>query len=107
MVSRAGAIAISELCISGKPSILVPSPNVAEDHQTKNALALSSREAAIFVKDAEASEKLIDTAIALAKNKDEQIKLAANISSMAMHNSAALIAAQVFGLAKNKSNKVL
>jgi UDP-N-acetylglucosamine--N-acetylmuramyl-(pentapeptide) pyrophosphoryl-undecaprenol N-acetylglucosamine transferase len=107
VISRAGAIAISELCISGKPSILVPSPNVAEDHQTKNALALSTREAAIFVKDAEASEKLIETAIALAKNKDEQIKLAANISSMAMHNSAALIAAQVFGLTKNKSNKVL
>ncbi len=107
VISRAGAIAISELCISGKPSILVPSPNVAEDHQTKNALALSTREAAILVKDLEASEKLIDTAIELAKNKKEQIKLSANISAMAMHNSAALIATQVFELSKNKNNKML
>jgi UDP-N-acetylglucosamine--N-acetylmuramyl-(pentapeptide) pyrophosphoryl-undecaprenol N-acetylglucosamine transferase len=107
VVSRAGAIAISELCISGKPSILVPSPNVAEDHQTKNALALSSRKAAILVKDSEAFEKLVGTAIALAENKNEQNKLGTNISTMAMQNSAAIIAGQVFALAKFKSNKVL
>jgi UDP-N-acetylglucosamine--N-acetylmuramyl-(pentapeptide) pyrophosphoryl-undecaprenol N-acetylglucosamine transferase len=107
VISRAGAIAISELCISGKPSILVPSPNVAEDHQTKNALALSSRAAAILVKDSESFEKLVETAIALAENKNEQNKLGTNISTMAMHNSAALIAAGVLELADNKNNKLL
>jgi UDP-N-acetylglucosamine--N-acetylmuramyl-(pentapeptide) pyrophosphoryl-undecaprenol N-acetylglucosamine transferase len=99
VISRAGAIAISELCISGKPSILVPSPNVAEDHQTKNALALSTREAAVLVTDADASEKLIDTVIQLASNPSEQKKLNINISSMAMRNSARIIAEQVFEIA--------
>src|SRR5690554_8135148 len=59
IISRAGAIAISELCIIGKPTILVPSPNVAEDHQTKNAMALVKDEAAVLVKDNEAREKLV------------------------------------------------
>lgn len=99
VVSRAGAIAISELCISGKPTILVPSPNVAEDHQTKNALALSTTGAAILVKDTDAPGILIKTVIELASKTDEQNKLSKNISLMAMRNSAGLIAAQVFEIA--------
>ncbi len=96
VVSRAGAIAISELCISGKPSILVPSPNVAEDHQTRNAMALSTRGAAILIKDSEAREKLIQSIQVLASSLKEQKKLSLNISSMAMHDSARLIAEQIF-----------
>jgi UDP-N-acetylglucosamine--N-acetylmuramyl-(pentapeptide) pyrophosphoryl-undecaprenol N-acetylglucosamine transferase len=100
VVSRAGAIAISELCLTGKPSILVPSPNVAEDHQTKNALALSSRNAAILVKDSEAAGNLISTITALADNLTEQKNLSTNISSMAIRNSARQIAEHIFDLAK-------
>jgi UDP-N-acetylglucosamine--N-acetylmuramyl-(pentapeptide) pyrophosphoryl-undecaprenol N-acetylglucosamine transferase len=99
VVSRAGAIAISELCICGKPSILVPSPNVAEDHQTKNALALSSRKAALLVRDIDAPQDLVKTILALVSNPEEQKILAANISSLAMRNSAAIIAGYVFELA--------
>ena len=99
VVSRAGAIAISELCLTGKPSILVPSPNVAEDHQTKNALALSSRKAAILVKDSEAPTTLVSTITMLASNISEQKTLSSNISSMAIRNSAQQIAEHVFELA--------
>jgi len=104
VVSRAGAIAISELCLSGKPSILVPSPNVAEDHQTKNALALSSRNAAILVKDSDASGNLISTITALSTNITEQKKLSTNISAMAIRNSARQIAEHVFELALKREN---
>lgn len=100
VVSRAGAIAISELCITGKPSILVPSPNVAEDHQTKNALALSTRNAAVLVKDSEAQNDLVNTIITLAKNPEKQKTLSTKISALAMHNSAAIIADHVFELAE-------
>jgi UDP-N-acetylglucosamine--N-acetylmuramyl-(pentapeptide) pyrophosphoryl-undecaprenol N-acetylglucosamine transferase len=99
VVSRAGAIAISELSLTRKPSILVPSPNVAEDHQTKNALALSSRNAAILVKDSDAEANLINTIIALASNPSEQKNLSTNICSMAIRNSARQIADHVFELA--------
>ena len=99
VVSRAGAIAISELCITGKPSILVPSPNVAEDHQTRNALALSTRGAAILVRDSDAAADLIHTITELASNLTEQKKLSTTISSMAMRNSAHQIAEHVFELA--------
>lgn len=87
VVSRAGAGSISELQILGKPCVLVPSPNVAEDHQTKNALALVNREAAVMVADAEASEKLADTAISIAKDKKLLKKMSDNISSMALRDS--------------------
>ncbi|NTW23119.1 MAG: undecaprenyldiphospho-muramoylpentapeptide beta-N-acetylglucosaminyltransferase [Lentimicrobium sp.] len=92
VISRAGAIAISELCITGKPSILVPSPNVAEDHQTKNAMALVSQEAAILVTDAEAPQKLVDTCIALTTDKPGMQKLSRNIAKLAQHESAQRIA---------------
>lgn len=102
VVSRAGAIAISELCITGKPAILVPSPNVAEDHQTKNALALSTREAAILVKDSESQSNLIQEIINLTQNPSLQKKLSENISSLAMRNSAGIIAGLVLELASEK-----
>jgi len=102
VVSRAGAIAISELCITGKPAILVPSPNVAEDHQTKNALALSTREAAILVKDSESQSNLIQEIINLTKNPSRQKKLSDNISALAMRNSARIIAGLVLELASEK-----
>ena len=104
VVSRAGAIAISELCITGKPSILVPSPNVAEDHQTKNAMALSTRNAAILVKDAEAAGSLVNKITELAADHDEQLRLSNNISAMAIRNSAQQIAEYAFTLA-GKSKK--
>lgn len=79
IVSRAGAISISELCIVGKPVILVPSPNVAEDHQTKNALALSEKNAAILVRDAEASEQLIENLLTLSEDEQKRKVLSENI----------------------------
>lgn len=104
VVSRAGAIAISELCITGKASILVPSPNVAEDHQTKNAMALSTREAAILVKDPEAATILVSKIIELAADPAEQLRLSTHISAMAIRNSAQQIAEYAFMLA-GKSKK--
>jgi len=105
VVSRAGAIAISELSNAGKPSILVPSPNVAEDHQTKNALALSSRNAAISIKDSAAQSDLIDTIIKLSSDENLQKTLRSNIKAMAMSNSADRIAEQVFELIANSPNR--
>ncbi|MGB0933257.1 MAG: undecaprenyldiphospho-muramoylpentapeptide beta-N-acetylglucosaminyltransferase [Lishizhenia sp.] len=83
VVSRAGAISVSELCLVGKPTILVPSPNVAEDHQTHNAMALVNKDAAILVKDNVAEKELVSTLISLVENKEEQKKLASNITQLA------------------------
>lgn len=82
VVSRAGALSISELCLVGKPVIFVPSPNVAEDHQTKNAQALTQKEAALLVKDVEAKEFLVSTALDLLKNNEKKGVLAANIKAL-------------------------
>jgi len=98
VVSRSGAGTISELCLVKKPSILVPSPYVAEDHQTKNALALVKNKAAILIKDAEAREILIEKAIDLAKNDILLNELSENISKMAIHNSDKLIAEEILKL---------
>ena len=84
VISRAGAGTISELCIIGKPAILVPSPNVAEDHQTKNAMALVEKEAAIMLKDNEIDLKLFPITLRLVKDEDRCKIMAANIKSMAM-----------------------
>ncbi len=100
IISRAGAGSISEFCLLGKPVILVPSPNVAEDHQTKNALALVSNDAAIYVKDAEAVDKLMKTAIETVKDDERLKELSENISKMAFHNSADMIADEVIKLAE-------
>ena len=99
VVSRAGASSISEFCLIGKPVILVPSPNVAEDHQTKNAMALVNRQAAICIKDAEATDKLIETAMTTVNNPDTLASLSENILKLALPNSADIIAQEVIKLA--------
>ena len=88
VVSRAGATTISELCLLGKPSILVPSPNVAEDHQTCNAKALSTRNAAVLVTDIDARNRLVDEALALIKDKQRQNDMSANVKQLAAPHSA-------------------
>jgi UDP-N-acetylglucosamine--N-acetylmuramyl-(pentapeptide) pyrophosphoryl-undecaprenol N-acetylglucosamine transferase len=102
VISRAGALTIAELAQVKKPVILVPSPNVAEDHQTKNAMALVEREAAILVKDNEARAVLIDECLALMKNEAKQIQLKNNISSFAMPDAAERIVNEVLRLIENK-----
>ncbi len=99
IVSRAGAGTISELCLVGKPVILVPSPNVAEDHQTRNALALTYRNAAIMLKDNEAVKRLVGEAIKLVSNSEEKASLSANILKMADRDADARIANEVIKLA--------
>lgn len=99
VISRAGASSISELCLLGKASILVPSPNVAEDHQTKNARALSDRNAAVFVPDASASKTLVEEAIALVSDPAAITSLEVEVSKLALPDSADLIADEVLKLA--------
>jgi UDP-N-acetylglucosamine--N-acetylmuramyl-(pentapeptide) pyrophosphoryl-undecaprenol N-acetylglucosamine transferase len=98
VISRAGAISISELCVVAKPLILVPSPNVAEDHQTRNAMALVNRQAALLVKDAEAKELLADTAIRLVGDEAACGKLISNISGMGVPDADEKIAGVVLSL---------
>lgn len=100
VVSRAGASSISELCLLGKPSILVPSPNVAEDHQTKNARALSNRGAAIFVSDAEAPDKLMETALNTLQDAELLKSLGEEARKLAKPNAASDIADEVMALVK-------
>lgn len=88
VVSRSGALAVSELCIAHKPSILVPSPNVAEDHQTKNAMALVKKNAAVMVQDKEAKEKLVDEALKLLFDEARAKQLSENIALLAKPNAA-------------------
>ena len=99
VISRAGASSISEFCLIGKPVILVPSPNVAEDHQTKNAMALVKREAALYVSDADAPEKLINLAIETVSDEAKLESLRENVQKMALPNSAEIIAKEVIKLA--------
>ena len=100
VISRAGAGSISEFCLLHKPVILVPSPNVAEDHQTKNALALVDKDAAIYVKDAEAEEKLLPAALDTVKDSDKLKELSNNIARLALPDSATVIAKEVLKLIK-------
>ena len=100
VISRAGASSISELCLLGKASILVPSPNVAEDHQTHNAMALVRRDAAVLVKDVEAHSLLVPTALQLIADDAQLANLQHNILTLALPDSANLIAQQVIQLAK-------
>ena len=100
VISRAGASSISELCLLGKPSILVPSPNVAEDHQTHNAMALVNKQAAVLVKDVEAHEKMVQTALQLIQNQKVLQDLQTNILTLSLPDSAKLIAQEVITLAK-------
>ena len=100
VVSRAGAGSISEFCLLGKPVILVPSPNVAEDHQTKNAMALVQKDAALYVPDAEAPDNLLPTAISTVKNNKKLQALSQNILRLARPNAASDIADEVIRLAE-------
>jgi UDP-N-acetylglucosamine--N-acetylmuramyl-(pentapeptide) pyrophosphoryl-undecaprenol N-acetylglucosamine transferase len=100
IVSRAGAGTISELCIVGKPAVLIPSPNVAEDHQTKNAMALVNRNAAIMIKDEEAEIKLIATVVELINNKSLAAELSNNISTLAMPEASQQIADKIISIVK-------
>lgn len=99
IIARAGAGTIAELCVVAKPTILVPSPNVAEDHQTKNAQALVNKTAALMVSDAEAPQKLIDTALDLLNNQQQSEMLCANLKEMAILDADDVIAREVLRLA--------
>jgi UDP-N-acetylglucosamine--N-acetylmuramyl-(pentapeptide) pyrophosphoryl-undecaprenol N-acetylglucosamine transferase len=105
VISRAGASSISELCLAAKPAILVPSPNVAEDHQTRNAMALVNKEAAIMIADEKAKDELVSRVLELAENKELQKKLSFNISKLALHNSAENIAKTIIEIAKERKGK--
>ncbi|MBS1647276.1 MAG: undecaprenyldiphospho-muramoylpentapeptide beta-N-acetylglucosaminyltransferase [Bacteroidetes bacterium] len=95
VISRAGASSVSELQIVGKPCVLVPSPNVAEDHQTKNAMALVNKQAALLVKDADASSLLIKESLALLFDEKKQEQLKQNISKMALPHAAHTIVQEI------------
>ncbi len=99
VISRAGASSISEFCLIGKPVILVPSPNVAEDHQTKNAMALVNKDAALFVKDAEAPQLLMKKAVETVQDEGKLASLSENILKLGFKNSADIIADEVIKLA--------
>jgi len=106
VVSRAGAIAISEICAVGKPCILVPSPNVAEDHQTKNAMALAGKNAALMVADKDAIHELGAKVIELADDENLQNMLRENILKMAYQDAASTIASEVIAIiGKTKNTK--
>jgi UDP-N-acetylglucosamine--N-acetylmuramyl-(pentapeptide) pyrophosphoryl-undecaprenol N-acetylglucosamine transferase len=100
VIGRAGALTISEMCLVGKPSILVPSPNVAEDHQTKNALALVEKQAALMVKDVEVKERLLWTALEVLENQELAKRLSENIRQLAKPNAAVAIAKEILKLVK-------
>lgn len=99
IVSRSGAGTISELCHVGKPVVLVPSPNVAEDHQTRNAMALVNEEAAVMLRDEQVSADLAYTVVRLARDSEQRARLSANIKSLALKDSASIIASEVLRLA--------
>jgi len=99
IISRAGAGTIAELCMVKKPVILVPSPNVAEDHQTKNALALVEDNAAAFIADRDAEAKLVDKVLELLKDKSAQKVLGHNIGKLAMPDADEVIAKEVMRIA--------
>jgi UDP-N-acetylglucosamine--N-acetylmuramyl-(pentapeptide) pyrophosphoryl-undecaprenol N-acetylglucosamine transferase len=100
VISRSGAIAVSELCIAKKPCILVPSPNVAEDHQTKNAMALASKDAAIMVKDKDAGESLVETALKLIFDEQRAHKLSERIAMLAKPQATEDIVTEIESLLK-------
>ena len=102
VISRAGASSVSELCLVKKPCILIPSPNVAEDHQTKNAMALVTHNAAVIIKDAESREKLCVQTIALINDSEQCFKLSENIGKLAFKDSATVIANEVLSLINRK-----
>jgi len=105
IVSRAGAIAISELCLAGKPVVLMPLPWAAEDHQTKNAEALVRKNAAFMIKDSEANEKLVPVVLALLKDEQKQNEMSKNIKRLAKPNATREIVDEIFSILKKQSKK--
>ncbi|MEI9920752.1 MAG: undecaprenyldiphospho-muramoylpentapeptide beta-N-acetylglucosaminyltransferase [Bacteroidota bacterium] len=95
VISRAGALSISELCLAKKPAILVPSPNVSEDHQTQNAMALVKQDAAVMIRDNEAREKLINEALSLLNDTDRCARLSNNIAAMGKPDAALNIVKEI------------
>ena len=95
IISRAGAISVSELTLIGKPVILVPSPNVSDDHQTSNAMALVNKNAAVLIKDDKAINSLFHKAIELLTNQDKASQLASNCLSLGIPNAAELIVNEI------------
>ena len=100
VISRAGALSVSELCLTGKASILVPSPNVAEDHQTKNALALVSKGAAVLITDEHAAERLYDEALRLLVDSERQQQLSARVRELARPEATVTIVDELLKLTK-------
>lgn len=100
VISRAGASSVSELCAAHKATIFIPSPNVAEDHQTHNAMALVKRDAALLVRDAEAVEKMMPTALELLKDPARIAALEENAGKMALPDAAGKIADEIYSLVK-------
>lgn len=98
VISRAGALSVSELCLAGKPVIFVPSPNVAEDHQTKNALSLANQRAALIVKDADARTELVPEAIRLLNDEPKRRELETNIRKLARPNATDNIVNEIIDL---------
>ncbi|MEO7531126.1 MAG: glycosyltransferase, partial [Sediminibacterium sp.] len=95
VISRAGAMAVTELCVAGKPTVFVPYTFAAEDHQTSNAMSLVNKHAALIVKDAQVKEKLVDTVIALSKDQVLQQRLQTNIHALAITNADEIIAKEI------------
>jgi UDP-N-acetylglucosamine--N-acetylmuramyl-(pentapeptide) pyrophosphoryl-undecaprenol N-acetylglucosamine transferase len=105
VLSRSGACTVSELCLVAKPTIFVPSPNVAEDHQTKNAMALVERGAAEIVRDAEAVERGMQEAVALASNSERLAALRENIGKLAIADSAERVVREIEQLLNNDKSR--
>ena len=98
VISRSGASSISELCAAHKAAVFVPSPNVAEDHQTHNAMALVSKDAALMVKDSEAVEKLMPTALGLVRDSGKIAEMEKNAGALAKMDAAQTIIGEVYKL---------
>ena len=98
VISRSGASTVSEICAMGKPTVFVPSPNVAEDHQTHNAMALVRREAALMVKDSEAIDELLPTAVGLLSSPHKMASLSKNAEAMALRDAAQVICDEIYSL---------
>lgn len=107
VVSRAGAIAVSELCAVQKPAILIPSPNVAEDHQTKNAMALVNHHAAVMIRDGEAGEKLIPAVLELIHDENKKHRLRERMAGLGIRDAADTIAGMAIGLVKQPGTESL
>ncbi|HQU56579.1 MAG TPA: undecaprenyldiphospho-muramoylpentapeptide beta-N-acetylglucosaminyltransferase [Chitinophagaceae bacterium] len=95
VIARSGAMTVAELCVVGKPTVFVPYPFAAEDHQTVNAMTLVNKKAALFIRDQDASEQLVPTAISLAKNEQQQMELQQNISALAITDADKKIAEEI------------